>query len=48
MLGGDATKGEYIAYGVIAAVIWAAYVAIAAFGEVKKPSRKGDDEKMSS
>jgi hypothetical protein len=36
LLSGDASSGEYIAYGVVAAVIWLAYIAVAAFGETKK------------
>lgn len=34
--GGDATRGENIAYGVIAAIIWLTYIGVIIFGESKK------------
>lgn len=48
LLAENTTRGAYIAYGVISAIIWLAYIAIAAFGEVKKPSQKVDQEKKMS
>jgi len=36
LLSANATRGEYIAYGVLAAVIWLGYIAVAGFGESKR------------
>lgn len=35
LLADNATRGAYIAYGVVAAVIWFTYIAIVAFAEVR-------------
>jgi len=35
LLADNATRGAYITYGVVAAVIWLTYIAIVAFAEVR-------------
>lgn len=45
LLSSNASRGDYIAYGVVAGVIWVAYIAIAAFGEVKDHGKAKGGEK---
>lgn len=42
LLSSNASRGDYIAYGVVAGVIWVAYIAVAAFGEVKHGGPGGE------
>lgn len=42
MLSGNATRGEYIAYGVITACIWLAWVLMVTFTSIKKTRSGGD------
>lgn len=44
LLSANASTGEYIAYGVIAAVIWVAYVALVVGGEVAGGKGKGGEK----
>lgn len=40
----DKGKGAYIAYGVVAGIVWLLYIAVAVYGEVTRRNKGTTDE----